>query len=68
MVTSGILIGNLTFVTSSLLSAGEFCMLVLWKSRTQYGNLLHHDGTWEESLVLNGPNAAGVCVAGSEPL
>lgn len=29
---------------------------------------LHHGGTWEESLALNGPNAAGVCVAGSEPL
>lgn len=34
----------------------------------QCGNLLHRGGTWEEFLALNGPNAAGVCVAGSEPL
>lgn len=34
----------------------------------QCGNLLRHGGTWEQSLALNGPNAAGVYVAGSEPV
>lgn len=31
-------------------------------------NVLLHGGTWEKSLALNGPNAAGVPVAGFEPL
>ena len=34
----------------------------------QCENLLPHGGTQEESLALNGPNAARLCVAGSEPL
>lgn len=34
----------------------------------QCENLLLHGGTREESLAVNGLNAAGGCVAGSEPL
>lgn len=42
-------------------------MLVLWKiSHMPCGSLLHHGGTWEKSLALNGLNTAGVYVAGCE--
>lgn len=34
----------------------------------QCGNLLHCGGMWAFSLALNGPNAAGVYVAGFEPV
>lgn len=34
----------------------------------QCGNLLHRGGMWALSLALNRPNAAGVYVAGSEPV
>lgn len=68
MVTSDTLIGNLTFITSSLLMQASSACYALEISRMQCGNLLYHGGTWEESLFLNGPNAAGVYVAGSEPV
>lgn len=69
LVTHSILIGSLACVTSSLLNVGTFCLLVLWKSHTLHcENLLLRGGTQEESLALDGPDAAGVCVACSEPL